>query len=113
MGLKATPEGIEQAKIALVDLQLTRKMLEARLKVTRQPIGKFFTGKSVRDEVFRDICEVLKLDWKLIADIAGPLNPTILGDLETNPGSAPPNLGAGGLSRSPILWPKPVRPSVR
>jgi predicted NACHT family NTPase len=96
MGLKATPEGIEQAKIALVDLQLTRKMLEARLKVTRQPIGKFFTGKSVRDEVFRDICEVLKLDWKLIADIAGPLNPPILGDFETNPGSALPNLGAGG-----------------
>jgi predicted NACHT family NTPase len=96
MGLQATPDGRKQAKVALAGLKLNQQKLADRLDVTRQPIGKFFTGKSVSDEVFVRICEVLKLDWKLIADIAGPLNPPILGDLEKNPGSAPPNLGAGG-----------------
>jgi predicted NACHT family NTPase len=96
MGLQATPDGRKQAKVALAGLKLNQQKLADRLDVTRQPIGKFFTGKSVSDEVFVRICEVLKLDWKLIADIAGPLNPPILGAFGTNPGSAPPNLGAGG-----------------
>jgi hypothetical protein len=52
MGRQATKAGIEQAKNALTDLQITRKTLQARLNLGRQTIDDFFKGKSVGDETF-------------------------------------------------------------
>jgi predicted NACHT family NTPase len=96
MGRQATPAGIELANIALTDLRITRKILQARLNLDRQPIDNFFKGKSVSDETFVGICEILKLDWKTIAGVVGPQTPNS-GGFETGAvGSAPPELGAGG-----------------
>ncbi len=67
MGLKATPDGIEQAKIALKGMKLNQTTLGERLGLTRDPIGKFFRAKTVSDENFVNICETLKLDWQVIA----------------------------------------------
>jgi predicted NACHT family NTPase len=97
MGRQATPAGIELANIALTDLRITRKILQARLNLDRQPIDNFFKGKSVSDETFVGICEILKLDWQMIAGVVGPQTPNS-GGFETGAvGSAPPELGAGGL----------------
>jgi predicted NACHT family NTPase len=68
--LTATTEGIQQAKIALTDMRLTQTTLATRLGVTRQPIGKFFTGKPVNSDLFVQVCETLKLDWQVIAGVA-------------------------------------------
>jgi predicted NACHT family NTPase len=67
--LTAKTEGIRQAKIALTDMQLNQGTLAARLGVTRQPIGKFFRGEPVSNELFVQICETLKLNWQVIAGI--------------------------------------------
>jgi predicted NACHT family NTPase len=67
--LQATPDGIQEAKIALKGMQLNQTTLGNRLGVTRQPIGKFFTGKTVANDIFIKICETLKLDWQMIAGI--------------------------------------------
>jgi predicted NACHT family NTPase len=97
MGLQATAAGIEQAKVALKGMQLNQEKLATRLGVTRQPIGKFFRGEIVGDENFVRICEVLDLDWKMIAGVVGPQTPNSGGFENSADGSAPPELGAGGL----------------
>ncbi|HEY9672000.1 MAG TPA: hypothetical protein V6D11_11180 [Waterburya sp.] len=65
--LRASPEGIKAAKTALIGFRLTQQQLANALRVTRQPISKFFNGKPVACELFVRICEKLKLDWQAIA----------------------------------------------
>jgi predicted NACHT family NTPase len=72
MGLQATSQGIEQAKIALADLQLTQDGLAYRLGITRQPVNRFFNSKDVGNGSFVRICEFLNLDWKTITNIPNP-----------------------------------------
>lgn len=43
------------------------------LEGTRQPIGKFFTGKPVDRNLFLQICERRELDWEEI--VAAPSKP--------------------------------------
>ena len=62
--LQATSSGIEKANIALKGLRLNQTQLAKRLDVTRQPVSKFFNGKSVNNDLFVQICETLKLDWQ-------------------------------------------------
>jgi predicted NACHT family NTPase len=62
--LRASLEGIEKAKRALNRDSLTQKALAEELEVTRQPIGKFFTGKPVDRNLFVQICDRLDLEWE-------------------------------------------------
>ncbi|MDZ8257724.1 NACHT domain-containing NTPase [Nostoc sp. ChiQUE01b] len=64
--LSCSPEGIQKAKRALIRCSLTQKALAEELEVTRQPIGKFFTGKPVDRNLFVQICDRLDLEWEEI-----------------------------------------------
>ncbi|WP_298913447.1 hypothetical protein [uncultured Nostoc sp.] len=64
--LSCSPEGIQKAKRALIRCSLTQKALADELEVTRQPIGKFFTGKPVDRNLFVQICDRLNLEWEEI-----------------------------------------------
>ncbi|MEH1833052.1 MAG: NACHT domain-containing NTPase [Nostoc sp.] len=59
-------EGIQKAKRALIGCSLTQKALAEDLGITRQPIGKFFTGKPVDRNLFVQICDRLNLEWEEI-----------------------------------------------
>jgi predicted NACHT family NTPase len=97
--LSATPEGIKQAEIALTGMQLNQTTLATRLGCTRQPIGKFFRGEAVSNEVFVQICEVLKLDWQTIAGVVRP-KPPILGALRlVQVARLPQDWGLGGFQK--------------
>jgi len=62
--LCCSPDGIKKAKRALIRCSLTQKALADELEVTRQPIGKFFTGKPVDRNLFVQICDRLDLEWE-------------------------------------------------
>src|SRR6476469_8959374 len=62
--LQASPAGIQAAKTALISYGLNQQKLATRLGVTRQPISKFFNQKPVDRNLFVQICETLKLDWR-------------------------------------------------
>ncbi|MEH2240058.1 NACHT domain-containing NTPase [Nostoc sp.] len=64
--LCCSPEGIQKAKKALIRSSLTQKALAEDLGITRQPIGKFFTGKPVDRNLFVQICDRLDLEWEEI-----------------------------------------------
>lgn len=66
--LQASPSGIQQAKRAFALKGWTQENLagEVNLK-TRQPIWRFFTGKPVDRQVFLEICSILDLEWRDIA----------------------------------------------
>jgi len=66
--LQASQKGINEAKRALTNSQLTQKALAQRIGVTRQPIGKFFRGKPVDRNLFVEICQTLNLDWEEVAE---------------------------------------------
>lgn len=69
--LCCSPEGIKKAKRALIRYSLTQKALAQELEVTRQPIGKFFTGKPVDRNLFVQICDRLDLEWdEVVAELA-------------------------------------------
>ena len=66
--LQTSLPGIQQAKKAFAIKGWTQENLagEVNLK-TRQPIWRFFSGRSVDRQVFLEICSVLELDWRAIA----------------------------------------------
>ncbi|MTJ10556.1 NACHT domain-containing NTPase [Anabaena sp. UHCC 0204] len=69
--LQASLSGIQQAKRAFAIKGWTQENLAGEVNVkTRQPIGRFFTGKPVDRQIFMEICEILDLDWREIADNA-------------------------------------------
>ncbi|MDG2990156.1 NACHT domain-containing NTPase [Candidatus Synechococcus calcipolaris G9] len=67
--LRASASGIQRAKRAFFVKGWTQDNLagEVALK-TRQPIWRFFTGKPVDRYTFIEICSVLELEWRDIAD---------------------------------------------
>ncbi|MBK1987295.1 NACHT domain-containing NTPase [Sphaerospermopsis aphanizomenoides BCCUSP55] len=62
--LSCSAEGIQKANKALIRFSLTQKALAEELGVSRQPVGKFFTGKPVDRNLFVQICERLELEWE-------------------------------------------------
>ena len=66
--LKASPNGIQWAKRAFAIKGWTQENLagEVNLK-TRQPIWRFFTGQPVDRQIFMEICSILDLEWREIA----------------------------------------------
>ncbi len=67
--LQASQKGIQLAKQALTSKRLRQKDLMGFVCQSRQPISKFFTGKSVDREIFVGICERLDLKWQEIAEL--------------------------------------------
>jgi predicted NACHT family NTPase len=67
--LQASPAGVKQAKKAFTNKGWTQENLagEVNLK-TRQPVWRFFTGRPIERYTFIEICSVLELDWREIAD---------------------------------------------
>ncbi|WP_228015252.1 hypothetical protein [Synechocystis salina] len=67
--LQATPAGIQQAKRSFAITGWNQEDLAAEVNLkTRQPIWRFFTGQPVDRHVFMDICSILNLEWREIAD---------------------------------------------
>lgn len=67
--LQASLTGIQQAKRAFARKRWTQENLaiEVNLK-TRQPIWRFFSGRPVERHTFFEICSVLDLNWREIAE---------------------------------------------
>ncbi len=67
--LQASSSGIQQAKKAFARKGWTQENLagEVNLK-TRQPIWRFFTGQLIERYTFLEICSVLALNWREIAE---------------------------------------------
>lgn len=69
--LVATEIGVKRAKEALIDLGITQTVLaEKRLKYSRSTVSNFFNRKPIAHENFTEICKILKLEWRDIAEIA-------------------------------------------
>jgi predicted NACHT family NTPase len=67
--LQATSTGIKVAKKTFADKGWTQDGLAFEVGIkTRQPIWRFFTGKPVERHVFIEICALLEIDWREIAD---------------------------------------------
>lgn len=67
--LKASKEGILLAKNALISKQLKQQDLVGEVCYSRQPIYKFFNGKTLSSDIFVKICNRLNLNWENIADL--------------------------------------------
>lgn len=69
--LVATEIGVKRAKEALIDLGITQTVLaEKRLKYSRSTVSNFFNRKPIAHENFTEICKILNLEWRDIAEIA-------------------------------------------
>jgi acetate kinase len=67
--LKASPEGIRQAKKQFDYKNWTQEYLAIEVGVkTRQPIWRFFAGKPIERYTFFEICASLDLDWQDIVE---------------------------------------------
>jgi len=66
--LKASQQGIQLAKQALIRKRWKQKDLIGFVCQSRQPIYKFFTGKPVDREIFVGICERLGFRLKNLAE---------------------------------------------
>lgn len=67
--LKASSTGIQWAKRAFSLKGWTQDNLAAEVNLkTRQPIWRFFTGQPVDRQVFMEICQILDLGWREIAE---------------------------------------------
>ncbi len=74
--LRVSPEKLEKVKKAFSSTGYTQADLANEVSLnTRQPIGKFLSGKSVDHNVFKEICFKLNLDWKEVADLPRNLEP--------------------------------------
>ena len=67
--LYASPSGIQQARRSFNRKGWTQENLagEVNLK-TRQPVWRFFTGRPIERHTFIELCAVLELDWREIAE---------------------------------------------
>jgi len=69
--LVATEIGVRRAKEALIDLGITQTVLaEKRLKYSRSTVSSFFNRKPIAHENFTEICKILKLEWRDVAEMA-------------------------------------------
>ncbi|MEL7409515.1 MAG: NACHT domain-containing NTPase [Cyanobacteria bacterium J06558_2] len=56
----------DKANNAKIALGLTQQAIANRLECSRQPVSRFFNCKPVSNELFVEICNLLKLDWQEI-----------------------------------------------
>ncbi len=67
--LKASPQGAQVAKQALLRSGLTQQELRSQVGCSRQPLTNFFKGDAIAQTLFIRICEHLGLSWREIADL--------------------------------------------
>jgi predicted NACHT family NTPase len=68
--LRASLSGIKEAKKAFIKKGWTQEALALEVNIrTRQPLWRFFTGQPIERYTFQEICLVLDLDWRSIAQI--------------------------------------------
>ena len=67
--LCASEIGKNKAKNAFNLSGKTQEFIAGKAGTTRQRIANFLDGANVERQIFIDICEALKLDWREIADI--------------------------------------------
>ncbi len=67
--LKASPQGAQVARQALLRAGLTQQELRSRVGCSRQPLTNFFKGDAIAQTLFIRICEHLNLNWREIADL--------------------------------------------
>lgn len=67
--LKASPAGVIQARKAFSRKGWTQDQLASEVNLkTRQPIWRFFTSKPIERHTFIEICNLLELNWREIAE---------------------------------------------
>ncbi len=67
--LQATTTGIQVAKKSFAEKGWTQDNLAFEVGIkTRQPVWRFFTGKPVDRNIFVEICTILEVDWREVAD---------------------------------------------
>ncbi|MDA0674717.1 MAG: NTPase (NACHT family), partial [Cyanobacteria bacterium] len=67
--LRASAAGIQRVKRGFALKGWTQDNLAAEVNLkTRQPIWRLFTGQPIDRQVFMDVCHILDLDWREIAD---------------------------------------------
>jgi poly-D-alanine transfer protein DltD len=67
----ASITGIQKAQAALKSYHGKHKTyLAGEAGCSRTKVYDFFKGQKVQDEIFRNICTALSLDWRSIADLA-------------------------------------------
>lgn len=67
--LIATEIGVKRAREALIDLGMNQTILVKRLGFARATVGKFFQRKPLDHQYFTGVCNMLKLEWRDIAEI--------------------------------------------
>jgi DNA-binding Xre family transcriptional regulator len=68
--LKASEQGIEKAKKALIRNNYTQVALAKEVALASwATISKFFNGKGIDRRIFQEICHFLDLDWQEIAAV--------------------------------------------
>ena len=70
--LKASTEGLETAKQALIVAGITQKDLCNKVGCSRQPITNFFQRKAISQNIFLKICDRLNLNWQEVAGLTTP-----------------------------------------
>ncbi|MBW4547449.1 MAG: NACHT domain-containing protein [Symplocastrum torsivum CPER-KK1] len=76
--LRVSPEKLEKIKRAFASTGFTQANLASEVDLsTRQPIGKFLSGKAVDHNVFKEICFKLNLEWKEVADLPRDIEPEL------------------------------------
>jgi predicted NACHT family NTPase len=73
--LRVSPEKLEKVKRAFASTGCTQAEFAIEVDCTRQPIGKFLSGKLVDHNVFKEICFKLSLNWKETADLPRDIEP--------------------------------------
>jgi predicted NACHT family NTPase len=95
ISVAASQKGLQQAKQRLIALNLSKDKLSQEVGCARSTVVNFFSGKRVALERFKDICDVIGLDWTIIADLDDHQTSNI-GDLERGSGgSASSGVGTG------------------
>ncbi|BAU63323.1 NACHT domain family protein [Stanieria sp. NIES-3757] len=67
--LQIQKQYLENAKNALIALNLTQEVFANRVGCCRATISNFFSGKSVSRKIFVEACNILKLDWQEISGL--------------------------------------------
>lgn len=62
--LKLTAEGIQKAKLSLIQKKINRGRLAKLLHISISTIDRFYAGRTVSPDVFVRLCEYLDLDWE-------------------------------------------------
>ena len=67
--LKVSEQYLERVKNIFIGFKITQQIFADRLQISRSTVSNFFRGKSVKQDLFLNICESLHLDWQEITGL--------------------------------------------